>query len=89
MKNDATISVGGILFTTPAKYIGSKVELRYHTGQVNQLYLYENDQPVAKLNKLDPVENSALPPKGIKFSKEDNNHDWDWSILPSYRDPLW
>lgn len=71
MKNDATISVGGILFETPAKYIGSKVEIRYPTGQMNQLHLYENDRPAARLNKLDPVENSALPPKGIKFSKED------------------
>ena len=74
VKNDATISVNGILFEAPSKYIGSTVQLRHPVGQGELLYIYENDHPVAKLNRLDPVANSLLPFKGIKFSKEDD-HD--------------
>ncbi|MDI6792455.1 MAG: hypothetical protein QME81_06260, partial [bacterium] len=51
------------------------VELRHPTGQPELLHIYENDRPAAKLNKLDLVENSRLPAKGIKFFKEDSNHD--------------
>ncbi|MBU1753219.1 hypothetical protein KKG56_05110, partial [bacterium] len=41
------------------KYIGSKIEIRYPFDQTCSLYLYENDKPVCKLNKLDQVENSS------------------------------
>lgn len=45
VKNDATLSVNAQRFEVPAKYIGAKVELRHPTGQPDQLWLYENDQP--------------------------------------------
>jgi transposase InsO family protein len=68
VKNDSTVSVNSILFEVPHKYIGSKIEIRYPFDQPSSLYLYENDNPVCKLTKLDQVENSSRSLEGIKFS---------------------
>ncbi len=68
VKNDSTVSVNSILFEVPAKYIGSKIEIRYPFDKPCELYLYENDKPICKLNKLDAVENSSRSVEGIKFS---------------------
>ncbi|MEW6608462.1 MAG: DDE-type integrase/transposase/recombinase [bacterium] len=69
VKNDATVSINGILFETPAKYIGSMVEVRYPSDQPFDLYIYENDQPQVKLHRLNQIENSNLPFGSIKFSQ--------------------
>lgn len=68
VKNDATVSVNSILFEVPPKYIGAKVELRHPTGQAFDLWLYENDRPLLKIKKVDPIENSALLTEGIRFA---------------------
>jgi putative transposase len=72
VKNDATVSVNADLFEVPAKYIGAKVELRHPTGQPSDLWIYENDQPVVKIHKVDPVFNSNSPLTGIRF--HNSNH---------------
>ena len=75
VKNDATVSVGAVLFEVPAKYIGAKVELRHPTGQPFDLWLYENDQPVVKIKKVDPILNSNSPLKGIRFANSNQQED--------------
>jgi len=72
VKNDATVSVNAVLFEVPAKYIGAKVELRHPTGLPLDLWLYENGQPVSKIQQVDPVLNSNSPLKGIRF--DNSNH---------------
>jgi len=72
VKNDATVSVNALLFEVPAKYIGAKVELRHPTGLPLDLWLYENGQPVAKIQKVDPVLNSNSQITGIRF--DNSNH---------------
>jgi transposase InsO family protein len=68
VKNDATVSVNAILFEVPAKYIGTDVELRHPTGQPTDLWLYENEQPVLKLQPVNLVENSKTAGRGIRFN---------------------
>ena len=75
VKNDATISVNSVLFEVPAKYIGAKIELRHPTGQPLDLWIYEHDQPVVKIQKVDPIRNSNLPIKGIKFATNNQPED--------------
>jgi putative transposase len=75
VNNDATVSVGAVLFEVPAKYIGAKVELRHPTGQPLDLWLYENDQPVVKIQKVDPALNSNSPIKGICFANSNQQED--------------
>ncbi len=75
VKNDATVSVNAVLFEVPAKYIGAKVELRNPTGQPFDLWIYENNQPVAKIQQVDPVLNSNLPLKGIRFDNSNQKEN--------------
>ncbi len=75
VKNDATISVKSTLFEVPAKYIGANIELRHPTGQPFDLWIYEHDQPVVKIHKVDPILNSNLPIKGIKFANNNQQED--------------
>jgi putative transposase len=75
VKNDATVSVNAVLFETPSKYIGAKVELRHPTAQPLDLWIYENEQPVVKINPVDPALNSNSPVKGIRFSNNFNKEE--------------
>ena len=70
VKNDATVSLNATLFETPAAYIGAKVELRHPTGQPNDVWIYENEQPVIKILPVDPVFNSKTTHSGIQFNQD-------------------
>jgi transposase InsO family protein len=72
VKNDATISLNGQLFEVPQQYIGNKIELRHPTGQPLDLWIYEQDKPVCKIKKLDPVFNSQNAVSAIRFSKKED-----------------
>jgi len=67
VNNDSTISFESRLYELPAKYIGEKVQIRFDPKRPQDLYLFENDKQILKLNKLDKHENSKFP---IKFHKE-------------------
>jgi hypothetical protein len=69
--NDATVSVNSILFEAPAAYIGAFVELRHPMGQPSDLWIFEDEQPIVKLHKIDVQLNSNSPTSGIRFSKND------------------
>ncbi len=71
VKNDATVSLNATLFETPAAYIGTKVELRHPTGQPNDVWIYENEQPVVKIQPVDPIFNSKTTHSGIQFNQDD------------------
>jgi len=75
VKNDATISINATLFEVPAKYIGAFVELRHPTGQPFDLWLYENEQPVCKLQKVNLIENSRAKFRGLNFAQNQNNQE--------------
>ena len=68
VKNDSTISLGGNCFEVPPQYIGSKIEIRHPMGQPLDLWIYENEKPVSKIQKVDPVFNSNSAVGGIRFS---------------------
>jgi len=75
VKNDATISVNSTLFELPAKYMGAYIEVGHPTGQPDDLWLYENDKPILKLVKVNPVENSRSTLRGIRFSQYNKQED--------------
>jgi putative transposase len=72
VKNDSTISIDGILFEVPAKYIGSLIEIRRPAGEKNDLWIYEQDKPVLKIHPVDIAANSIVYSSsqslGIKFN---------------------
>lgn len=73
VKNDATISVHGMLFEVPPSFIGKSIELRYPSDKPYELTVYENDKPVCAAKKLNPHENASPPAWEIRFGGD--NHD--------------
>jgi hypothetical protein len=71
VKNDSTVSINGSLYEAPPKFIGKKIEIRYPIDKPDQFHLYENNHPVGRLKKLNPIENANPPAWGIKFDKGD------------------
>jgi hypothetical protein len=72
VKNDATISVNGILYQCPPRFIGQKIQVRYPSDKPGELTLYQDDQPVVRLKKNNPVENANPPAWSIDFTKVGN-----------------
>lgn len=70
VKNDSTITVNKILYETPAKYIGKKIEIRFPLDNPKDLRLFEDDKQCAVLKKLDKHLNSELK---IRYNREDDN----------------
>lgn len=70
VKNDATVSVHGILYEVPPSFIGKKIEIRYPSDKPEELMLYENDKLACSLKRLNPHENANPPAWGIKFDQE-------------------
>jgi hypothetical protein len=72
VKNDATISVNGILYECPPEFIGKKIEIRYPADNPRDLTLYQDDRPLVRLKKTNPHENAYPPSWAIKFAKAKN-----------------
>jgi len=60
VKNDSTVSIEGSLYEVPAKYIGSYVEIRFPLYDETRIYLYENNNSVCRLKKVDIHENARV-----------------------------
>jgi len=71
VKNDSTVSIAGVLYECPPKFIGKKIELRHPSDKPQDLLIYDNDAPVAAARRLDVNENATAPHRGIRFTKED------------------
>ena len=57
---DSTISIGGSFWEVPAPYIGQRIQIRHPEGKPQQLYLFEENQPVARLAGPSPW--PTMPP---------------------------
>lgn len=75
VKNDSTISVNNILYEVPHHFIGKILQLRYPSDRPNNLTIYEKDEPVCKVKKVNPIENANPPAWEINFHKKGKNHD--------------
>lgn len=70
VKNDATISVNSTLYEVPPAFIGKVIELRHPSDSPHDLTIYENDKPIHKVKKLNPIQNATPPAWGIKFDQK-------------------
>lgn len=73
VKNDSTVSVNGALYEVQPRFIGKKIQVRYPIDNPQDLHLYEDNNPVGKLKRLNPIENANPPAWAIKFHKGDSN----------------
>jgi hypothetical protein len=72
VKNDSTVSIAGVLYECPAKFIGKKIEVRHPSDKPHDLSIYEDHKPVAALKRLNLSENANPPHRGIRFTTEEH-----------------
>jgi transposase InsO family protein len=60
VRNDATVSVNNQFYELPPEYIGARCDLRFPLGKPDQLYLYQDDQPVVKIKPVDLADNARF-----------------------------
>lgn len=75
VKNDSTISVNSTLYEVPPEFIGKTIQLRYPSDKPDELTIYENDAPVYKVKRVNPIENANPPAWEIRFDRKGENHD--------------
>jgi len=75
VKNDSTISVNNVLYEVPPQFIGKIIQIRYPSDKPEALTIYENDTPMYRLKKVNPIENANPPAWEIKFHNRRQGHD--------------
>ncbi|MCK5202078.1 MAG: Mu transposase C-terminal domain-containing protein, partial [Spirochaetales bacterium] len=73
VKNDCTIVFRKIEYEVPAKYIGSKIEIRFPLDNPEKLSLFENNIQIHALTKLDKHLNSE---NTIRYSEDDRDANY-------------
>lgn len=70
VRKDRTISFKNEYYEVPFKYLGQTIELRYDPTDVSKLYLYENNNKILDVFKVDKISNSKSKRKNtIDYSK--------------------
>jgi transposase InsO family protein len=70
VKNDSTVTVNKCLYEVPSKYTGKKIEIRYPLDNPEDLRIFEENNQVAVLSRLDKQYNSEAH---INYSREDDD----------------
>lgn len=73
VNNDATISFKGKIYEVPAAFIRQRVEIRHPVDAQEELSLYDNGARIARLKRLDAMENGRVfrpekPKSDVRFS---------------------
>jgi hypothetical protein len=80
VKNDATISLNSVLFETPMKYIGDKINVRYDPTSLDKAFIFSDDGNILEtIYPVDKVANSKVIRKqnikSVDFSPFSVNDD--------------
>lgn len=59
VKKDSTVSVAGKTYEVPSRYISEVISICFDSAKPEELYLYENDKPVSRLNPVNLTENAS------------------------------
>jgi putative transposase len=58
---DSTVSLHGVSYETPPEHVGRRVEIRFPQDRPTEVYLYDNDRRVTRLQPVDARLNAKLP----------------------------
>ncbi len=67
VRNDCTVSIARRLWEVPPQYIGRRIQIRHPEERPSELFLFEDDQPVVRLHRVDAAQN-ATSPRRPRFS---------------------
>ncbi len=74
VRNDCTVSIARRLWEVPPQYTGLRIEIRHPEGRPSELFLFEDDQPVVRLHRVDAAQN-ATSPRRPRFSLPDEEDE--------------
>lgn len=60
VRNDATVKIDGLFYEVPPGLVGHRVDLRFPVARPDELFLYQDDQPVASIKPVDLVDNARF-----------------------------
>lgn len=61
VRNDATVSIRRRLWEVPPVYIGRRIEIRHPEDHPTELFLFEEDDPIVRLVRVDAAQNASTP----------------------------
>jgi putative transposase len=61
VNKDATVSLHGVSYEVPPQYIGRRVEIRFPQDRPTEVYLYDEDVRVSRIQPVDARANAKLP----------------------------
>jgi transposase InsO family protein len=67
---DATVSIDHVLWELPSAYSGQKVEIRHPEGKPQELYLFDQQRLVCRLQRVNLTENASRP-RPLRFSLQE------------------
>jgi hypothetical protein len=63
VRNDRTIKIENTYYEVPYKYVGQTIEIRYDPNQLNEVYVFSNNQKQETCSIVDKVANSKVKRK--------------------------
>jgi len=60
VNKDATLSYNSKIYEVPSRFIGEKVELRFYQAHPDELYLYENNVRITRVQVVNSRENGRI-----------------------------
>ena len=71
VRNDATVKIDGLFYEVPPGLVGQRVELRFPIARPNELFLYQDDRPVAAIKPVDLVDNARFHAHAVELNYAD------------------
>jgi hypothetical protein len=68
VRNDATVKIDGLFYEVPPGLVGQRVELRFPVARPEELFLYQDDQPVASIQPVDLVDNARFHARAVELN---------------------
>jgi hypothetical protein len=60
VNNDATISIKSTVFEVPGSLIGEKIEVRFNPEELNEAWIYPEDQTPIHITPVRPADNARM-----------------------------
>ena len=68
VRNDATVKIDGLFYEVPPGLVGHRVDLRFPVARPDELFLYQDDRPVASIQPVDLVDNARFHAHAVELN---------------------
>ena len=68
VRHDATVKIDGLFYEVPPGLVGHRVDLRFPVVRPDELFLYQDDRPVAAIQPVDLVDNARFHAHAVELN---------------------